>query len=56
MGKATLAIFEELAAQDELTRRIHTSMMDFLRQANAYGQLFDARTLAMRQMVLQGQG
>ncbi|MFO1039165.1 MAG: TRAP transporter substrate-binding protein [Geminicoccaceae bacterium] len=52
MGQQSFAIYEELAAKDDLTRRIHTSVIDFLRQANAYGQLFDARLLAMRQMVL----
>ena len=52
LGKATFEVFAELAAKDELTRRVHDSFTAFLRKADGYAMQFDAPILAMRHAVL----
>lgn len=52
LGKATMEVFEEIAATDPLTGRVHESFMAFLKKADDYSMKFDARMLAMRHMVL----
>lgn len=52
MGTASMAMYEELAASDPMTKKVHESFMTFLRKAQAYGDIFDGQTLAMRKLVL----
>jgi TRAP-type mannitol/chloroaromatic compound transport system substrate-binding protein len=52
LGKATMEVFADIAATDELTGRVHRSFMDFLVKADEYAMRFDARMLAMRHAVL----
>lgn len=53
MGEATFAIFEEMAAKDPTTRKVHDSFLAFLRKSVAYADKFDAPLLAMRRMVVK---
>lgn len=53
MGKATFEVFDELAARDEVAKRVYESFVAFLRKADRYGQRFDLRLLEMRRLVLQ---
>ncbi len=52
LGRTTLEVFEEVAASDALSKKVHASFMDFLRKADDYASAFDARFLAMRHRVL----
>lgn len=51
MGKATVEVLDEVAATDDLTRRVHDSYMDYVRKATRYQSWFDRRMLEMREMV-----
>lgn len=54
MGQAAMATFAEIAAKDPMAKRVNDSFMAFLRKAQAYGERFDGRMLAMRRLVLEG--
>lgn len=51
LGAKTKEVLDELAAEDELTGRVHRSFGEFLRQATSYNRHFDQRLLEMRQIV-----
>lgn len=51
MGKANAEVLEEVAASDEMTRKVHDSYMAYLKKASRYQGWFDGRMLDMRQQV-----
>ncbi|MDF1587389.1 TRAP transporter substrate-binding protein [Marinimicrococcus flavescens] len=52
MAKESFEVFEEMAAQDPLTRKVHDSFMAFLKKAVVYNERFDTRLQAMRKLAL----
>jgi TRAP-type mannitol/chloroaromatic compound transport system substrate-binding protein len=52
MAGAARESFEELAARDELTRKAHSSFMDFLEKAVPYHQRFESSIQQMREVFL----
>ncbi len=52
LGRTSLEVLEDLADSDPLVGRIHSSYMDFLRQANVYSQWFDQPLLDQRAATL----
>ena len=52
IGKTTMDVLHELGNSDDLTRRIHSSYLAFLRRADSYAQQFDVPILKMRTKAL----
>ncbi|MGI9485251.1 MAG: TRAP transporter substrate-binding protein [Geminicoccaceae bacterium] len=52
IGKTAMDVLQELGDGDNLTRRIHSSYLAFLRRADSYAQQFDAPILKMRAKAL----
>ncbi|MGF1475180.1 MAG: TRAP transporter substrate-binding protein [Geminicoccaceae bacterium] len=48
LGRVTREVYDDLAATDELTGKIHESFINYLTKANAYAEVMDRRMLAMR--------
>lgn len=52
MGTATAEVLAEVAETDDMTRKVHASYMDFVKQATRYQHWFDRRLMAMREQAL----
>ncbi|WP_421709952.1 TRAP transporter substrate-binding protein [Algihabitans sp.] len=50
LGEESRLVLEEVAASDDLTRRVHESYMDFLAKARAYGPHGEQGVLNMRSL------
>ena len=51
MGKATVEVLDEVAATDDMTRKVHDSYMAYLKNASRYQGWFDRRMMEMREEV-----